>query len=431
MTGKRYKTYPKYKPSGITWLGDIPAQWERGKAYCFFNVFSGGTPKTDEPLYWDGDIPWINSGKVQDCIIDTPSRHITQKGLENSSTRMMSSERTVLAMTGATCANVGFLKISTCANQSVMTFQNKREYNQKFLFYYLLSQRKQVESFKTGGAQGGISADNGKNLYVVLPSVLEQEKIAAFLDIKTGNIDTLLSKLEKQLKLIDEQRNSLITEAICKGINPKAPMKASGIEWLGNIPKHWDIKKLKHVVKNNVNKINSGPFRIIDLEHICSNAGQLSLPSKDLPTVEMNTDRLVFSKDNILYGKLRPYLKKVLLASFHGYCSSEILVLSPLVGIPKFYYYLFLSQIIDFLSTSTSYGVKMPRASWEVIGKCSVSLPPTSEQEEIVKYLDEKVAKIDAIKSKTLKQIDLLKEYKASLITNVVTGKIDVRDEVI
>ena len=202
-------------------------------------------------------------------------------------------------------------------------------------------------------------------------------------------------------------------------------MKESGIKWIGKIPENWLIIKIKYCTKLENNKLNNNQFKnYIGLEHIESKTGKI---------IENNIEKVdssvtYFSKNNILFGKLRPYLTKVAKPSFNGACSSEILVYSVKNNLSKNYlYYLMLSNsFIDYVNSMT-YGVKMPRANPNQINNINIPLPNIREQKQITDYLDNKTQIIDKTIEKIEINIELLEEYKESLIHHVVTGKIDVR----
>ena len=239
----------KMKDSGIEWIGEIPESWSHCeiKRYCV-DIFSGATPKTDNPDYWDGDINWIPSGSCHDCRIDVAPKKITQAGYENSSTKLIPANTALVAMTGATCGNTGYLMMESCANQSVTAYvEDKTRCNSIYLWYILQAAKEYLLTFQTGGAQGGINVENCKNIVVPLVPLEEQFRIAEFLDKKCAEIDTLIATKEKTNVLLKERRQSIIYEAVTKGLNPEVPMKASGIEWIGMIPESWDVVALKRV----------------------------------------------------------------------------------------------------------------------------------------------------------------------------------------
>ena len=243
------KTYEKYRKTRNIWFPELPSNWILTKVKYVARTIAGGTPSTDKPEFWDnGNIPWLPSGKLQNCDITTAEKFITERGLNNSSTKWIKPNTTLIALTGATCANIGFLRFKACANQSVVAIDEVAEKsNSRFLYYMFLSMRKQILTHQSGGAQAGINDSNVKNLYLVLPSSEEQIKIAQYLDHQTTIIDQLVQQKEKLIELLKEKRQAVINEAVTKGLNPNAKMKDSGIEWLGEIPEDWELKPLKHL----------------------------------------------------------------------------------------------------------------------------------------------------------------------------------------
>jgi restriction endonuclease S subunit len=273
------------------------------------------------------------------------------------------------------------------------------------------------------------TAEKVKATQLVFPSLHEQTQIANFLDQKTAQIDRLIEQKEKLLKLLAEKRTAIITQAVTKGLDPDVEMKDSGIDWLGEIPKHWGAKPLKHVVALINEKLDElGDLPYLGLEHI------ESWTSKRIVDINARADGVVsrFQSNDVLFGKLRPYLAKVYLANFEGGASTEALVLRG--GgqvVPEFLKYFLGSDLLIDVINSSTYGSKMPRASWNFIGHLPMVLPHTDVQKEIVIYLSDKVEKIGSSIFKIQKSINHLKEYREALITAAVTGQIDVRKEVI
>lgn len=211
-----------------------------------------------------------------------------------------------------------------------------------------------------------------------------------------------------------------------KGLDPTVPMKDSGIEWLGEIPEHWFVERLKFLVDNIIEKSNTSGFKVA-LENIESWTGRyLKTESPSELTGEMKS----FKPNDVLFNKLRPYLAKVYLSEVEGECVGELLVLRPKANInPKFLYYRLLScDFIEVVNSST-YGAKMPRASWEdFIRNLSIPYPDILEQEMIVESIEKMSVTIADTTAKFEHEIELISEYKTSLINEVVTGKIDISD---
>ncbi|PRM90122.1 restriction endonuclease [Aliarcobacter cryaerophilus] len=439
----KYKKYPSYKNSGVEWLGDIPEHWNQRKIKHFAQTIPGGTPSTTEPEYWDGDIPWLPSGAVQNCIIneDRVIKFITKKGLYSSATKYIKPNSTLIALTGATCSNIGYLTFKSTANQSVVGIVTQKSTSDKYVFYSLISQKSQILVKRTGGAQAGINEQDVKDIFISYPPIHEQEQIANFLDKATAKIDTLTEKQTKQIELLKEKRQAVISHAVTKGINPNIPMKDSGVEWLGVIPEHWKNSKLRHYLIG----IKDGTHGT----HPSVDNGKLLLSGKNIKNnqLEIKDNERQISLEEHKKITANGYPKKGdLLISVVGtigqscvyeydYPSSfqrSVCFLRSNKGLDvKFLQYFFQSRIAQFqlvqqTNQSTIGGVYMGD-----IVELIISIPDSIiEQQQIINYLDEKTSKIDTLIEKSNKSIELLKEKRTALISACVTGKIDVRKEV-
>ena len=263
-----------------------------------------------------------------------------------------------------------------------------------------------------------------KNHLIPVPPREEQDKIVRYLDWKLAKINKLIRAKKKQIALLNEQKQVIIHNAVTKGVDPNVPMKDSGIEWIGQIPQEWVVNRLKTQISLSTSKKNRDNEFYIGMENIQSWTG------KYVSTTEIDSEGIcnIFENNNILFGKLRPYLAKVYLTENNGVCSSEFLVLKNFNGILRYMFYVLLSyKFIDLVNSST-YGAKMPRANWGFIGNCSIPIPSLEEQNKIASYLDDKCYKIENLKAKIQNEIELLYEYRTRLISDVVTGKVDVRD---
>jgi type I restriction enzyme S subunit len=258
-----------------------------------------------------------------------------------------------------------------------------------------------------------------------LPPLLEQTQIVSFLDTKTQKIDELIEKTEQKIELLKEKRTSLINHCVTKGLNPDVEMKDSGVEWIGEIPNKWDVKKLKYFSSLHTEKedtsmedIKISPENVESYTGICFNLYS-EYDGKGVP----------FKSGDILLNKLRLYLVKILLPDYDGFSMGEMIVIRVNENVSnKYYFYLLFNQGLIDLLDSQSTGIKVPRVSPEIIMGSDLPYPPKNEQTQIVEYLDEQTQKIDSTIEKETLRIELLKEYRQSLISEVVTGKVDVRD---
>ena len=202
MTNKKNKLIPKlrFKEFSQAWRENILGEVSK--------VVVGGTPSTDVEEYWGGDIGWIGSGELKNNIIRYPTKYITTEGLQQSSTKLLPQNTTVLAMTGATLGKIGFLNFECCGNQSVAGFVNLVNLDSKFLYDYLQRITKQIESLAGGGAQAGINKSNIENINIKIPSLKEQQKIANCL----SSLDELIEAQEEKLKLLKEHKKGLMQQ---------------------------------------------------------------------------------------------------------------------------------------------------------------------------------------------------------------------------
>jgi restriction endonuclease S subunit len=260
-----------------------------------------------------------------------------------------------------------------------------------------------------------------------VPSPDEQQTIARFLDEQTKKIDDLIEAKRDLVALLKEKRQAVISHAVTKGLNPDARLKPSGVDWLGEVPEHWEVKRLKflaQLINEKVEADEDTDQSYIGMEHVQSWTGRLLQLNDDFVPNGISN---VFQPGDILLGKLRPYLAKATAVDFKGLCSSELMVLRPNEVDRRFLLYALLSDGFIKLVDSSTYGAKMPRANWEFIGSMRTPVPSPDEQQAIARFLDEQTTKIDKVTQETITAIDRLTEYRTALISAAVTGKIDVR----
>jgi len=429
------KPYSKYKQSGIEWIGEIPEHWEvKRLKYLVQEPLKYGANESanddnpDNPRYI----------RITDFGSDGNLKPDTFKSLpENIAKDYILKEGDVLfARSGATVGKTflfkGYNERACFAGYLIKATVNNKLIDSTFLSY--LTKTNFYENWKQSAFQQAtiqnIGADKYNNLIIPTPSSYKESLlIANYLDVKTSEIDELIAKKEQLIALYKEERTATINQAVTKGLDPNVPMKDSGIEWLGEIPEHWEVKRLKNTCQLITNKTQVKPDYVLALENIESWTGNI------LNTVganEMQGDVNLFIEKDILFNKLRPYLAKVVIAPNVGGCVGELLVLRAYDGInSSFLFHRLISEYIITIVDGSTYGSKMPRASWDkFISNIEFGIPPIIEQGLIADFLDNKNKEFDNLLSKTEQEIELLKEYKKALISEVVLGKIDVREEV-
>ena len=418
----KFKRYERYKDSGVEWIGEIPEHWEIKKIKYISNITMGQSPKSEECSLDETGLPFLQGNA------EFTSLHPIPKIYCNTANKFSKVNDILLSVR----APVGAMNISDrvygigrglCAITA-----NKVQV--RYLWYSMNVSLEELFIKSKGSTFEAVTVTDVNNLLSILPPKNEQIAIANFLDQKTAEIDGLIADKEKLIELLQEKRQAIITEAVTKGLNPNVRMKDSGIEWIGEIPEHWNLRRIRYLA--NIRNVKASDSDIdktyVGLENIESKTGKLLTNGDDEQQFVGETAN-IFKKGDVLFGKLRPYLAKCIIADFDGRCTSELLVLKTTSYIlPKYLHFFMLSpKFIDVVNSST-YGAKMPRASWDFIGNLEIPLPSIKEQEDIVEYLTEFISRIDDLISDINTQIQKLKEYRQSLISEAVTGKIDVRE---
>jgi type I restriction enzyme S subunit len=407
------KKYQSYKSSGVDWIGEIPEKWVVKKMKYFVKICNGSDYKdfvVDEggfPVYGTGGV----FSRCSKFLYDKPSVLLGRKG---------SVERPQFV-------NEPFWTSDT-------TYYTEIKENVSPMYFFHLVKQIQFDQYIYGSAIPSMTKSVYDEMLFPYPPLSEQLQIVQFLDEKTELIDKLISTKERKIDLLKQQRTSLINEVITKGLNPKVKMKDSGVEWIGEIPEHWEYKSLKYVVSCNDKVLteNTDPFyqlNYIEISDVDS-SGNINNTTpyffKDCPS----RCRRILSKGDVMVSSVRTYLKSI------GFiendvndliCSTGFCVLTPKDTIlSKFLFYQVLTEYFIGEVISKSVGVSYPSITSTELTNIMILVPPKTEQQQIVEYLDTRTIEIDDLVSMEQKKIDLLKEYRQSLISEVITGKINV-----
>lgn len=437
------QTYDSCKNSGIDWLGEIPSHWEVKKiTYLFTKIGSGTTPTAGSVLYYEnGTINFLQTGDLNDGFINQTSKKITQKALEdNTSLKLFPKGSLVIAMYGATIGKLGILNIDTTTNQACCVLGGGvKDLDTKFIFYWFSFAKRDIISMSYGGGQPNISQDLIKSLRIHYPPISEQEAIAAFLDEKCGKIDELVSVKEKQIALLKERRQVVIHEAVTKGIQPNVELKDSGIDWIGEIPKHWEVGPLKYLTTKIVDGAHFTPtyvdegipfLRVTDISKSGIDRKIDWNSVKFIPIQEHKEliKRANPEKGDILLSKNGTIgLTRVIDWNEEFSFFVSLCLIKPTKRLSPFYFEFFFNcPLVDRQINDSSSRTSVTNLHLEKIKELLIVLPPISEQETIVAYLEEQTGKIDQAIALKTEQIEKLKAYKQSLINEVVTGKVKV-----
>ena len=396
----------KMKDSGIEWIGEIPEEWIVCKIKYLATMKSGESIGASE-IANDGQYPVYGGNGL--------------RGYTSAYTH--DGKYILIGRQGALCGNVRSVEGKFWATEHAVVVYEYDDIDIHWFKYSLDAMN--LNQYSTSAAQPGLSVEQITNILACVPPFSEQKAIAGYLDEKCAAIDQVVASKQKQNEQLAEYRQSLITEAVNKGLKSSVLMKDSGIEWIGEIPVEWEVSALKYnanLVAEKSREMNSNRV-YIGLENVLPYVGKIALGDE----VETIGDTLSFCTGDVLFGKLRPYLAKCFFAEFDGVCSGEFFVIRDngrMIG--KYIKYLMLSEPFLNLVIGSTYGVKMPRASWEFVGNIKLPRPPLAEQKAIAAYLDKKCGEIDALSERNKNIIESLQEYKQSLIYEAVTGKIEL-----
>jgi len=443
------KIYDSYKDSGIEWIGVIPENWNKTYLkYCMNKIYGGGTPTTSEETYWsenEADIPWVAISDISSCDKELylTKKKITEEGRKSKNLEII-PKGTLLLSIFASLGKTVRLGIDSTVNQAILGLEPNEKLHPKFLEFLLVDIERYISQFSTSSTQENLNLNKIKNLFFYIPnSIEEQTKIINYLDHKTTQIDHLIAKKEQFIQLLEEERVAVINQAVTKGLDPNVAMNDSGVKWLGEIPEHWEVKKLKQIfnsskgltiTKENLESegipcVNYGEihskfgFEVdIDKHQLkCVNPTYLVSDYKSLiqtgDFVFADTSEDVSGAGNFTYLKSNHEI-------FAGY---HTIILRALVDIESRYFaYQFDSIPYRTQIRQSVKGIKVFSITQGILKNTSLWIPPLNEQKQIIDFLDIETNRILSLKNSAVKEIELLKEYKTALISEVVTGKVDV-----
>lgn len=440
------RKYDSYKPTKIEFLDEIPEHWEEkrmrflgylygglsGKSATDFNQLTNENNKYFIPFTNIANNFRIDSESLQTVVIsENENQNTVQKG---DLFFLMSSEN--YDDVGKSAVLLDDLE-ETYLNSFCKGFRiTKDDIAPEFLNYQLHS--KQLRHNLLTGANGftriNLKIDKVIDLLTALPTPEEQTAIAAYLDRKTAEIDELIADKKRLLELYEEEKNAIINQAVTKGINPDVPMKDSGIEWLGDIPEHWEVRKANSLisVKRGAGyQYITEVFGDEDFEYVLrisdfNNYDPIrALKTEELGKYRVATGEILIAGTGASAG-ITMYVDEKMDGLVHSYNALRISVSKPFVLFNKYLFFLFQSHILNEQMSLAFTGSAQHFLDVGRITSFLITLPDFQEQQSIVRHIETECARIDAKKAKTEKLIELLTEYRTALISEVVTGKIKV-----
>ena len=443
--------YPAYKPSGIEWLGEIPAHWEEKSLKHISRIENSGAYGAEEGTY-DNDVRVCTTAHIgfnrKFFVDEMPFRSFTLQEVERykgipgdifvvkssgSNTNIISGKLAIIQHAEPTIVFTNFLMRIRPISDKISA---------QFLAYLLSSSftRQRIKRMVATTTYPNIDVEEYSGDKLPLPTLNDQHAIAAYLDCETVRLDALIEKKQRQIELLQEKRTALISRSVTKGLDPNAKMKDSGVEWLGEIPAHWQVRRLRYLASGslmygaNEAALETDPssprfVRITDISEDGSLRPETfkSLPSEIAEPYLLREGDVLLARSGATVGKTFIYRKEWGKACFAGYlirfpCNRDLLLPDFLFAFTRSHIYW--SQIRGGTIQAT-----IQNFNAEKYGELLLPLPPLTEQHTIVSYLDVEGTRIDTLIEKIKKSVTLLREYRTSLISTAVTGKIDVRKE--
>ena len=430
------KPYPKYKDSGVGWLGEIPERWGVNRLkYLISGLESGVSVNATDLPASEGDFGVLKTSCVYNYIFDPAENkaiwpeEISRAKIHPRKGEIIISRMNTPELVGASgYVHQDYPNLFLPDRLWQTIFYDYEGIDTYWLSFILkCAQFKKLLSIKATGtspSMKNLAQEAFLDISIPLPTKGEQTVIANYLDRKMKEIDRLIANKERLIELYEEEKTAVINHAVTKGRDLGAPMKPSGIDWLGDIPEHWEIKKMKYILDFHDSK------RIPLSSEV---RGQMLVKEYDYYGASGVIDQVedyIFDGEYILLGEDGAnLLTRSTALSFKAvgkyWVNNHAHILTPKQG--NLDYFVSLLENIDYKIWVS--GSAQPKLTAEALGSVEIAFPNSEEQDAIVQHIETECSRLDAIIDKFKKQIELLKEYRTTMISEVVTGKIDVRDE--
>ena len=428
----KYQKYAEYQDSGVEWLGEIPSHWNQTYLKYVVLINMGQSPSSEDCNIDGIGIPFLQGNAEFGTYSPTAKNYCPiPKKIADKGDLLFS----VRAPVGA----LNYADMQYGIGRGLCSLKSRSSINSSFLWWVLPTYKYQLDAIATGSTFEAVSAEEVANLKFPLPTIVEQQKIANFLDHETTKIDSLIEKQQKLIELLKEKRQAVISHAVTKGLNPDVAMKDSGVEWLGKVPEHWVVAQLKF----NMLDIQTGPFGsqlhaedyiedgipLINPAHMING---VLVPDTQITVDQVTQERL--SRHKLAVGDI--------IFARRGELGRCAIVRDENVGwlcgtgslkaklndnlIPEYAYLLITSDGLVAELSLESKGSTMDNLNTETLGKVRTPVPPIEEQTAILNYVEQVSGKYKKLIENAESAIQLMQERRTALISSAVTGKIDV-----
>lgn len=420
----------------MEWLADVPTHWEVRRLRAVARIVNGATPSTNMSAYWDGDVIWLTPedlGRLSTRYVERGARQITLKGYDSCGTNLAPAGSLAIS-TRAPIGHLGVLQSAACVNQGCRLLVPNEAIQSDYLYYALKTSREDLEALGQGSTFMELSQGKLGGFAIPLPPFAEQAAIVRYLDHADWRIRRYINAKERLIGLLEEQRQAVIHRAVTRGLDPDVRLKPSGVEWLGDVPAHWEVRRVKQTFRrivggstpssNGVGYYNGDivwvtPTDISKVTRLRDSQRRLTIKGFDSCFAELVPVGSLVVTSRAPVGNVA--LAEVPLCTNQG---CKVLIPEKRVIDSTYGYHVFsiLQDELQHLANGTTF----TEISTSDLGNILLPLPPLAEQAAIVEYLDKATADIDAAIARTRRHVELLCEYRTRLIADVVTGKLDV-----
>ena len=439
-----FQPYPAYKPSGIDWLGDIPAHWEVRRLKNWLSINQSVLPETTNPGY---EFRYLEIGGVGTGVLtDEPSR-IRFANAPSRARRIVRAGDTIISTVRTYLKAIWFadeIDDDLVCSTGFTVLTPRKGTVPKFVSYLTQNDffTDKVTSESVGIAYPAVAESRLSSFRMPIPPLPEQAAIVRYLDRADERIRRAIAAKQRLIDLLTEQRQAVIHRAVTRGIDDRAPMKPSGVEWLGDIPAHWEVRRLRNAVDmrvSNVDKhIKAGelPVRLCNYVDVYKNERitddmpfmRATATASEIARFRLELGDVLITKDSETWNDIGvPSL--VDYAASDLVCGYHVAVLRSLKASldGRYLHRLLQSSVVGSQFHISANGVTRYGLTHEAIKSVVLPLPPLAEQAAIARHLDKATADIDAAMENARRQVELLREYRARLIADVVTGRVDAR----
>lgn len=420
---RRWQPYPAYKPSGVPWLGDIPAHWEVRRLKSVARFIYGDSLAAEERER--GNVPVYGSnGQIDVHSVANTFAPVIVIGRKGSFGKINFSEVPVFAI-------------------DTTYFIDSRNTSADLKWLAHVLQLLNLDQASQDSAIPGLSRDVAYTNFIPAPSVTEQHAIAAFLDRETARLDTLIAKNEQLIERLQEKRTALISRAVTKGLDANARMKDSGVEWLGEVPERWEVRRLKQIADVNFSGVdkhsleNEIPAKLCNYVDVYKNERitsgiefmRATASADEIKNFTLAKDDILITKDSESWTDIA--VPAIVTEELENVLCGYHLALvrpNPKMVDGEFLFRAFQATTINYQFQVEATGITRYGIDQYAISNTIFPLLPIEEQRAIAAYLNEQTARLDALVTKIQDGIARLREYRGALIAAAVTGKVDVRD---